>query len=421
MNFALIGLAWKSLLSRGSSAVLTVLAVTLAVTLFLSVERIQSSVRSSFNSTISGTDIIVGARGGAINLLLYSVFRLGDPTANITWDTYTRISAAPGVEWAVPISLGDSHRGYRVVGTTQAYFERYQYGRSRNLSFAGGVSFDGTHQAVLGAEVARRLGYVLGDEILLSHGIGEVSFAEHGGHDFEIVGILEPTGTPVDRSVHVSLQSIEAIHVGWDTGIAPREGSAPVTGEGDHAALQPESITAAFIGVTSPIRVLSLQRQINSYPEEALSAVMPGVALTQLWQIIGAGEQAFRAISLLVLLVGLISVLTALTSGLNERRREMAVLRANGARPGDIMSLLVAEASSLAALGAVIGIVLTQLAVTIISSIVRTRYGLELQGLPGLLELWVFLAVTFAGALAGLLPAWQAQRNALSDGLSIKF
>lgn len=416
MNSALFSLAWKSLLSRGTSAILTVLAVTLAVSLFLSVERIQSGVRASFNSTISDTDIIVGARGGAINLLLYSVFRLGDPTANISWESYERISTAPGVEWAVPISLGDSHRGYRVVGTTTAYFERYKYGRDLPLRFEAGEAFDGTHQAVLGSEVARRLGYSIGDQILLSHGVGDVSFAEHGGHDFTIVGILAVTGTPVDRSVHVSLESIEAIHVGWETGVAsgaPRDPAA-------EAALQPESVTAAFIGTSSPIRVLSLQRQINSYSGEALSAVMPGVALTQLWQILGAGERAFRAISILVLLVGLISILTALTSGLNERRREMAVLRATGARPADIFTLLVMEASGLAAIGAIAGIVLTQLAMAVVASIVQTRYGMDLHGSAGTLEIGVFAAVTLAGAIAGTLPAWQAQRNVLSDGLSPK-
>ncbi|MDG1417868.1 MAG: ABC transporter permease [Maricaulis sp.] len=416
MNLVLVAIAWKSLINRGMSAALTILAVTLAVTLFLSVERIQAGVRTSFNSTISGTDIIVGARGGAINLLLYSVFRLGDPTANVSWESFERIAQAPGVDWAVPISLGDSHRGYRVVGTTPEYFQRYRYGRDLPLSFRQGRAFERTHEVVLGSDVARRLDYEIGTQILLSHGVGAVSFAEHGGHDFAVIGVLEPTGTPVDRSVHVSLESIEAIHIGWDGGIAPRNPTIAT----DDDALRPESVTAAFIGTVSPMRVLSLQRQINSDPDEALSAVMPGVALTQLWQIIGVGEQAFRAVSALVLLVGLISILTALTSGLNERRREMAVLRATGARPADVFSLLVLEASGLAAIGALVGILLTQLAVAIVASLMQSRFGLDLHGSPGSLELGVFFTVTFAGAAAGTLPAWQAQRNVLSDGLTNK-
>lgn len=413
MRPALLSLAWKSLLNRGTSAALTVLAVALAVLLFLGVERVQNGVRASFNSTIADTDLIIGARGGQVNLLLYSVFRLGDPTANIRWDSYERIASAPGVSWSVPLSLGDSHRGYRVLGTTDAYFEHYRYGRSQNLAFTEGRAFGDVYETVLGAEVARRLGYQLGDEIILSHGLGEVSFADHAGHDFVVVGILAPTGTPVDRSVHVTLEGVEAIHVGWDRGVAPRERR-----EGEAIPeLQPESITAALIGLDSPIRALSLQRQINTYPDEALSAIMPGVALTQLWQVVGAGERAFRIVSILVLVVGMISVLTALTSGLNERRREMAVLRAAGARPGDVFSLLVLEATGLSALGALLGIAVTQIALSIVATIVQSRYGLDLHGLPGLPELAVFAGVTLAGALAGAYPAWRAQQNALSDGL----
>ncbi|MDF1768588.1 ABC transporter permease [Maricaulis sp.] len=415
MRAPLLTLAWKSLLNRGLSVGLTILAIVLSVTLYLGVEKIRSGVRDSFNSTISDTDLIVGARGGSLNLLLYSVFRLGDPTANMGWDSYELVASAPNVEWAVPISLGDSHRGYRVVGTTADYFQHYRYGRSRPLELATGRAFNGLHEVVLGAEVARLLAYQIGDEVVLSHGVGEVSFADHSGHDFAVVGVLAPTGTPVDRSLHVSLESIEAIHIGWDTGMATRADP----GE-DADALTPDSVTAVLVGVNSPIRVLGLQRQINTYGGEALTAIMPGVALSQLWEVIGAAETAFTAISLLVITVGLFGILTALTSGLNERRREMAVLRATGARPSDIFGLLVLEASSIAAAGAIIGIIITQVGFALVSGAVRSQYGLDLGGGFGLSEMSVLVAVTLAGALLGAWPAWRAQRNALADGLSIR-
>ncbi|OLF77866.1 peptide ABC transporter permease [Maricaulis sp. W15] len=415
MRAPLLTLAWKSLVNRSLSAGLTILAITLSVTLFLGVEKIRTGVRDSFNSTISDTDLIVGARGGALNLLLYSVFRLGDPTANMSWDSYLLIASAPDVDWAVPISLGDSHRGYRVVGTTPDYFRHYKYGRSRPLVLATGRTFQGRHEVVLGADVARRLNYGIGDRIALSHGIGDVSFAEHSGYEFAVVGILARTGTPVDRSLHVSLESIKAIHVGWDSGAPPRTGTANIS-----APLTPDSITAVLVGATSPIRVLSLRRQINTYGGEALSAVMPGVALSQLWEVIGAAETAFTAISCLVVAVGLSGILTALSSGLNERRREMAVLRAAGARPRDIFALLILEAASIAAAGAIIGILVTRIGFVAVSEIVRTRFGLELGGTTGLSELLLLVLVTLAGAALGAWPAWRAQRNALADGLSIR-
>ncbi|WP_300542959.1 FtsX-like permease family protein [Maricaulis sp.] len=417
MSAPLTRLARKSLLNRGVSVGLTVLSVALSVMLFLGVEKIRTGARDGFHATISGTDLVVGARGGAVNLLLYSVFHLGDPTANIGWDSYERVATAPGVAWTVPVSLGDSHRGYRVVGTTPAYFDRYRYGRRQALRFADGRGFDGIYQAVIGAETARRLGYGLGDEITLSHGIGEVSFAEHTGHPFQITGILAATGTPVDRSVLVSLESLEAIHAGWDSGVA-RSGAQAATGG---SGLQPDSVTAILVGTDSPIRVLSLQRQINTYRGEALSAVMPGVALSQLWRVIGAGETALRAISVLIVFVGLSGILTALSAGLNERRREMAVLRAIGARPQEIFALMTLEAAAIAFAGALAGILAVNLAFLAVSARVMRRYGLDLgQAGPGLTDLGVLAAVTLAAAVLGSWPAWRAQRNALADGLSIR-
>lgn len=430
MIASVLRLAAKSLINRSLSVGLTVLSVALAVTLFLGVEKIRSGTRDSFNSTISETDLIVGGRSGSINLLLYSVFRLGDPTASMSWESYERLAATPGVAWTIPISLGDAHRGYRVVGTTPAYFEHFSYGRERNLDFAQGVPFDGAHDAVLGAEVARALDYELGDEITLSHGIGEVSFAEHDGHGFIVTGILAPTGTPVDRSVHVSLAGIEAIHEGWETGAPPSGNSgseeedhddAGEHDEHDEAHVEPELITAVFVGLDSPIQVLSLQRQINTYEGEALSAVMPGVALSQLWSVIAVGETAFLAISVFVIAVGLVSILTSLSSSLNERRREMAILRTIGARPGHVFTLLTSEAAGIALVGSLAGVALVNTLLVFVSQAVETRYGLVLGTAgAGTLDALTVVAVTLAGAFMGALPAWRALRRALTDGLSIK-
>jgi len=416
MTPALLSLAWKSLGNRAVSVTLTVATIALSVMLFLSVERVRAGVSDGFNSTISETDLIVGARSGAINLLLYSVFHLGDPTANISWDSYELIDTAPNVSWTVPISLGDSHRGFRVVGTTTGFFDHYKYGRSRALDMRDGRPFTGLHQAVIGAEVARQLDYDLGDEILLAHGIGRVSFSEHSDHDFEIVGVLAPTGTPIDRSVLVSLESIEAIHVGWEAGAAPRRGADA----GLPDDLTPDSVTAVLVGLDSPIRVLALQRQINTYEGEALSAVLPGVALSQLWRVVGVAERAFVAVSILVIVVGLCGILTALSAGLNERRREMAVLRAVGARSGDVFFLLIIEAMTIALLGAMVGVLIATGGFAILSPLIAARYGFDLPVMPGWTDLAVVAILTPTGAAFGAWPAWRALRNALVDGLSIR-
>ncbi len=209
---AIIRLALQSLWNRRGTAALTVFAIAVSVTLLVGVQTLRSEARAGFARTISGTDLIVGARSGPINLLLYSVFRVGDATANVSWQSYQLVARHPDVAWTIPLSLGDSHRGYRVMGTTPAYFEHYRFGRRQALSFSSGRPFAELHEVVLGAEVARRLGYTLGREITLSHGVGEVSFADHVDHPFAVVGILAPTGTPVDQTLHVSVEAITDLH-----------------------------------------------------------------------------------------------------------------------------------------------------------------------------------------------------------------
>jgi len=416
-RFPILTLAARSISNRAGTALLTILTVAISVTLFLTVEKVRHGARASFENTISGVDLIVGARSSAVNLLLYSVFHIGDATNNITWDSYQTVSNAPGVAWTVPISLGDSHRGYRVVGTTPAYFEHFRYGGGRELTFVDGAPFAGLFDAVMGAEVARALGYEAGQQIIVAHGMGEVSFIEHDANPFTITGILAPTGTPMDRSVFVSLEAIEAIHLegptGAGTGLSPEDLAA--------MDLSPSAITAFFVGLDTPVVALRLQRQVNTYPQEPLQAIIPGVALAQLWSVVGAAERTLAAVAAFVVLTGLVSILTAVLTSLNERRREMAILRALGARPGHIFSLLVAESAGLALTGAIIGTALTYAGLTGFAPMLEARFGILLPSLvPGLYDLAIIGVVTLAAALLGAGPAWRAYRNSLADGMTIR-
>lgn len=416
-GFPILALALRSIANRRATAILTVLTVAITMTLFLGVEKVRHGARASFENTISGTDLIVGARSSPVNLLLYSIFHIGDATNNISWETYEAVAGAPGVDWTVPISLGDSHAGYRVVGADNRFFAHYQHAGRRSLDFASGGELTDLFDTVLGAAVARDLGYELGDEIVVAHGTGRVSFVEHDNNPFEVVGVLAPTGTPVDRSVFVSLEAIEAIHLegptGAGTSLSPEELRA--------MDLQPDQITAFLVGLTSPTAALRLQRQVNTYPEEALQAIIPGVALSQLWQVVGAAERTLAAVAAFVVLTGLICILTAILTSLNERRREMAILRALGARPHHIFSLLVSEAALLAFFGAVLGTALTYVALLFGAPILQQRFGIFLTGLtPGASDLAVIGAVTLAAALLGLFPAWRAFRNSLADGMTIR-
>ncbi len=414
----MLELAWASLRSRALSVGLTVLVITLSVVLLLGVERVRTQAHEGFASTVSGTDLIVGARSGPVNLLLYSVFHIGDPTNNVSWQSYQELSALPQVKWAVPLSLGDSWRGYRVVGTSAGYFEHYRYGAGHALAFADGRPFDDLYDAVIGAEVARAQKVGLGDEIVLAHGTGAVTLATHADKPFRVAGILQRTGTPVDSSLLVSLPAIEAIHVDWRSGVQLR--SQRVSAEqARHQDLTPTSITAFMLGLNSRIVTFSVQRRINEYPDEAMLAILPGVTLQQLWQSLGTAERALQLISAMVVLLGMVSLVALLVSTLQERRREMAILRATGARPGYIAGLLVVEAVATSAVACVLALSLLVVASMAGRGWVLATFGLSITHVwpDGREVAWV-AGVLAISAVAGLVPALLAYRRTLADGLS---
>ncbi len=414
-------LAWKSLLNRRSTAALTLLSLAISVSLLLGVEKIRTETKRTFNSTISGSDLIVGARTGPVQLLLYSVFHIGDATNNISWESYQTLRQSPLINWSIPLSLGDSHKGYRVLGTDDNYLKHYRYGRKQSLSVLQGSWFNDLHDAVLGSEVARQLGYQTGDSLVLAHGTGRVSFVNHNDHPFHVSGVLAPTGTPVDQSIHVSLHAIEAIHSmpgaqHFDQG--PTNSRITDTHE---AHLQPASITAALIGLKSRVTILQVQRTINEYPHEPLLAIIPGVTLRQLWSLMGSMEKALLAISAFVVIAGLVGMLTTLLTSINERRREMAILRSLGARPWHIFTLILSESALLSSMGCALGLALLYLLMLFAQPLLNQMYGIQIEiSPPGSFE-FSLIAMVISGALMlGIIPAWRAYRNSLSDGLTIR-
>lgn len=414
----ILALAWKSLLNRRITAALTLASIALSVTLLVGVSRVRDEARESFANTISGTDLIVGARSGAVQLLLYSVFRIGDPTNNLSWQSLQDIAASPKVAWIVPISLGDSHRGFRVMGTTAAFFQHYRYARDRALTFAAGAPFSDVYDAVLGSQVAAALGYGIGNSIVVAHGVSEVSFVRHKNKPFRVVGILAPTGTPVDRTVLVSLEAIEAIHIDWREG-APIPGLAVSAEQARKMDLTPKAVTAALVGLKSKVATFQVQRFVNDYPDEPLTAILPGVALSQLWGLVGVAEGALEVVSAFVVVVGLFGMLTALLTSLNERRREMAILRSVGARPGHVFALIMGEAGSLTLIGVGLGLGLLYLLLALARPLVEARFGIYLTiGTLSAYEWMLLGAVVLAGWTIGAIPAYRAYRLSLTDGLS---
>ncbi len=417
---AIIKLALKSLYNRRTTVLLTVFAIAVSVSLLLGVERVRTQAKESFSNTISGTDLIVGARTGPVQLLLYSVFRIGNATNNISWQSYQDIANHKRVKWSVPLSLGDSHRGYRVLGTTPEYFQHYRFGQSQPLQFSQGEPFASLFDAVVGAEVAEKLGYQVGDKIIVAHGAGSTSFTKHDQMPFTITGILARTSTPVDRTVHVGLPAIEAIHLGWSSGVQPRAGSVELS-QLDIEQLQPKVITAALVGLNSKISMFQLQRFINDYKQEPLQAIIPGVALHELWSMMGIAEQALVIISGFVVASGLLGMLTMILASLNERRRELAILRAVGARPLQIFFLMISEAGILALIGALLGVASLYSLLWVVQPLVQTHFGILISVSALTLYEWQLLGlVVLSGLVIGVVPSIRAYRMSLADGMTIR-
>ena len=422
-------MARQSAWNRRSTLVWVVVSLALATALLWTLERLRHDIRHSFSQSVSGVDLIVGARSSPVQLMLFSVFHIGSVPQSMSMDSVRALSRHRSVSWVVPLSLGDSHRGFPVLGTTPAYFQHFAYGDKQPLVLRQGAVFadtlDGLYEAVIGAEVARQMGYGLGQSVTLSHGLhdhdhdsAEGAHDDHADKPFKVVGILAPTGTPVDRTVHVSLQALEALHLDWVAGTPMPGGHIPAD-QARKFNLEPEEVTAALVGLKTRAAVFNVQRFVNFYEDEALMGVMPGVALGELWSVLGVGENALLAVSALVALVSVVSLMAVVLAGLNERRRELAVLRAVGAGPRHVLAMLTLEGLWVTCAGVMVGVLLAQVGMAWLTPWLQQALGIRLQwAAPLPTQMGLAAAVLCAGWLASLGPAWRAYRLSLADGLS---
>lgn len=410
----LITLALQSLRDRKSSIMLSIIAMTVSIFVLLGVEHIRHQTKESFSNTVSGVDLIVGARTGSLNLLLYSVFKIGNPTNNMSWEAFNNIADNPKVKWAIPLSLGDSHKGFRVLGTTQDYFKYFSYGKKHRLLFKEGQEFDHIFDVVLGDHVAKKLGYTLGDELFISHGIAKNSFSLHDNTPYTVVGILAPTGTPVDHTLHVNLNSIEVIHNNWQRPSHNHSHNTlhqhslqklkPKISSDQH--LQPESITAAMVGLKSKISTFKLQREINNNTQEPLLAILPGVALSELWQMMKVLENTLLLVSILVLIAACLGVSAMLLSSIRERTREIQLLRMIGASPTFLFLLVAIEALFITIVSIMFGATILFISLLCSESYLSTRFGLHIStNILTLNSLYLVGTVLLAAILIAIIPS----------------
>ena len=414
----LLKLTISSLYARLLTVSMTVFAISLSLMLYLSVEKLRASAYTSFTNTISQTDLIVGSRTGSVQLLLYSVFRIGNATNNITWESYEDIIKRDEVDWSVPISLGDSHKEFRVMGTNEDFFKRYKYRGDQSLKIENGKHFSDLYDVVIGSGVAEKLGYNINTPIIVSHGLR--SFTEHDDQPFKVSGILAKTGTPVDNTIIVSLEAIEAIHIDWSSGAKIPGQETPVE-QIRKMDLAPSNITAVLIGVNSKLQIFQLQRWINEYSEEALSSILPGVALQELWRIVSIVENLLLGISMVVIFTTLIGMAAIIFSSLSERRREMAIWRAMGASPKIVIGLLMLEAFIISSLSVMVSTFLLFILLYILQPWIDSTYGILVTiEMLSLKDIYIFILFILSAMLVSLIPAIRAYWFSINDGMTIK-
>lgn len=418
-------LAWRSAWSRRHALAMVALSVSVSVLILLGVQQLRHDARQSFTQALSGVDLIVGPRGSASELMLYSVFQVGRPSRNMAHEAYVALRALPQVRWAVPVQLGDTYRGFPVLGTTPELFEVFQTQGAR-LQWAQGRPFADPQadagavvEAVLGAQVAARHGLSVGDRLVLTHGRSDGLAPDHADQPFTVVGVLQATGAPIDRNVIISLQGFEALHQGMGAPGLPWLGGAgapPTVAE--RAALVPRELTAVWVGLHARTEVFSARRGIERLPQDSLMAVLPGVALDELWQVVKLAENALLAIGVLVAVSGMLSVAAVLMVGLSARRKELAVLRALGATPLALLGLVWLEALGVCLMGMLGGLVLHGLGLWALQDLLRTELGIAVQwGWPTAEVAWSLAGLVLAAWLAASVPALRAYRLSLVDGL----
>ena len=437
-------LVFQSLLNRWLSCLLIILTLAFSISLFFTVSRVQETVKSSFQNTVSGVDSLVAARGGNLQILLNSVFLIGEPSGTIKWQTYKDITNNNKIKWAVPISLGDSHKGYRVIGTSNDYFKEIKYSSGKNIEFQTGNSFSDVFDVVLGSVVANKLNYSIGSSIVVTHGLSDAGEThtfqsekheeheehddhgdddDHAGHDhddmgFKVSGILKPTGTPIDNGVYISLAGIEAMHTGWIGNQKVLDVSLEDILESE---LQPKTISAIFISLKNRTQIFQFQRDVLNYKNEAISSVMPGVTLSRLWMLTGNVDKAFKFITFLIIIIALLGMIAMTIAGLNSRRREMAILRSVGASPSNIVSLLLVESIIIALVSCAVGYIIMIIIFSLGKDYLQNNYGIFIDSFSiKNYDLQIIIAIVCAALIATIIPAIQVYKNTIRDGLSVK-
>ena len=384
--------AWRYLWSRPLGAALNMVLLSLGLASITFLLLVGFQLSKAFDRDLAGIDVVVGAKGSPMQLILSGVLHVDVPPGNVPLREIKALEQHPLVASVIPISLGDNLRGFRIVGTSPAYIAHY------NATLAQGVVWDAPLQVVVGSQVAKKLGLVLGNTFAGSHGLGAGGHL-HGDSLYTVVGILAPSGSVLDRLILTDTASVWKVHEDYTA-----------LDDEDRKAMEDErEVTMALVRYKTPMAAMSFPRYINT--QTSMQAAAPAVEISRLLSMLGLGTDVLRAFAGVLLLTAALSVFIALWSAVRERRGDLALLRMLGAPPSKVAALLLCEAVWLGVLAAVAGVLLGQAFTAALAWGLQLDNSLLIGGMVWPSALWVVpLLALVVSVGAALLPAWGAYR-----------
>ncbi len=375
------------------SSILSVLLLAFGIGIIVLLVNFSKQFEKQFTTNVGGIDMVVGAKGSPLQLILSSVYHIDDPTGNIPLSEYEKLKRNPLVETAIPLAYGDNYKGYRMVGTTLDYPKHYE------AELENGNWFLKTGEAVIGAKAAQNTGLKIGDSFSGSHGLTQ-SIDHHDHFHYKVVGTIKSTGTVVDKLILTDINSVWAVHAT----------------EGHSNKSEPE-ITAAFFSFKSPMANLTVPRMVNK--NTSMQAALPAIEVNRLFSLMGSGMQSLRILAILIVIISGISVFLSLLQSLKDRKFELALMRTMGATRGQLLFTILLEGVWVALMGYVLGIILGKLGLLALSGLAQSNFQYQLQiAYFNSLDALLFPLSILLGALAAFVPAWQASKINISKTLS---
>lgn len=403
----LFKISWKNILDKKLNSFLCILLMTLGIAMISLLMLLGKQLQDKFAKNISGIDLVVGAKGSPLQLILSSVYQIDNPTGNVYLDDVAAIAQNPLVKEMIPLSMGDNYQGFRIVGTNKKYFEHFK------TKIASGKMFKGNLEVVLGASTAQNANLKVGDTFASSHGLDSEG-EKHAESNYKVVGVLEYNNSVVDNVILTSLNSVWSIHEHKEE--HHEEGEEPHEEEAVDSTIKRE-ITSAIIKFRSPMGMMTMPRNINQ--NSKLQAAVPAIEVNRLFELLGIGIEGLQFLAAVIMLISGISVFVSLYNSLKERKYEMALMLSMGASRTRLFLMLLLEGIILSLLGFIAGIALSRIGIYLISNALSKKFHFDVSQFSlqtG--EIYLFVGALLVGILAAAIPSIGIYRINISKTLA---